>query len=161
MNKILSYICLLIFTFSISANSKGNIVDRKKNFDSKAKFLFSMQEIITSEKLNKDLQGLKDMANEVDTTYRSGEKEKIKKTLSVGEMKLATSMKDYTTFISAETKELMEAYSSQVTNAEEKESDKKSKRHTGREAHDPERQGRHRDRRRPRHGASRLSRRSA
>jgi hypothetical protein len=127
MNKILSYLCLLFFTFGISANSKGNIVDRKKNFDSKTKFLFSMQEIITSEKLNKDLQGLKEMVNEVDTTYRSGEKEKIKKTLSLGEMKLATSMKDYTTFISAETKELMEAYSSQVTNAEEKEADKKSK----------------------------------
>ncbi len=127
MNKTLSYLCLLFFTFSISANSKANIVDRKKSFDSKAKFLISMQEIITSEKLTKDLQGLKDMMSEVDTTYRSGEKEKIKKTLSIGEAKLAAFQKDYTTFISTETKELMEAYSSQVTNAEEKEADKKSK----------------------------------
>ncbi len=127
MNKTLSYLCLLFFTFSISANSKANIVDRKKNFDSKAKFLISMQEIITSEKLSKDLQGLKDMMSEVDTTYRSGEKEKIKKTLSIGEAKLAAFQKDYTTFIGTETKELMEIYSSQVTNAEEKEADKKSK----------------------------------
>lgn len=127
MNKTLSYLCLLFFTVNISANSKANIVDRKKNFDSKAKFLISMQEIITSEKLNKDLQGLKDMMSEVDTTYRSGEKEKIKKTLSIGEAKLAAFQKDYTTFIGTETKELMEIYSSQVTNAEEKEADKKSK----------------------------------
>ena len=79
MKKISIYLFLSLFTISLSANSKGNIVDRKKNFDSKAKFLISMQEIITSEKLNKDLQGLKDMMSEVDTTYRSGEKDKIKK----------------------------------------------------------------------------------
>ena len=127
MKKISIYLFLSLFTISLSANSKGNIVDRKKNFDSKAKFLISMQEIITSEKLNKDLQGLKDMMSEVDTTYRSGEKDKIKKTLSIGEAKLAAFQKDYTTFISTETKELMEAYSSQVTTAEEKETDKKTK----------------------------------
>ena len=127
MNRNFLCLCLVFFTLSVSANSKANIVDRKKNFDSKAKFLLSMQEIITSEKLNKDLQGLKDMMSEVDTTYRSGEKEKIKKTLSIGEAKLAAFQKDYTTFISTETKELMEVYSSQVTAAEEKEADKKMK----------------------------------
>ena len=117
----------ILFTLGLFANPKANLVDRKKNFDSKAKFLLSMQEIITSEKLTKDTQSLKDMISEVDTTYRSGEKDKIKKTLSLGEAKLAAFQKDYSTFISAETKELMENYSSQVTAAEEKESDKKSK----------------------------------
>lgn len=127
MIKKLTILSLVLIAISLFANSKGNIVDRKKNFDSRAKFLISMQEIITSEKLSKDLQGLKDMVSEVDIVYRSGEKDKIKKTLSVGESKLAAFQKDYSTFISLETKELMEAYSSQVTAAEEKEAENKSK----------------------------------
>ncbi|MBK8396473.1 MAG: hypothetical protein IPL26_14720 [Leptospiraceae bacterium] len=124
---LLMFIIVMITNISLSANPKANLVDRKKNFDSKAKSLLSMQEILTSEKLSKDKETLKDMISEVDSTYRSGEKDKIKKTLSLGELKLAAFQKDYTTFIGTETKELMENYSSQLTAAEEKESDKKSK----------------------------------
>lgn len=118
--------CILI-TISLTANPKGDLGERKKTFDTRSKSLLSMQEIIISEKLIKDFQGLKDMMSEVDSTYRSGDKDKIKKTLSLGESKLANVQKDYSTFISGETKELMEAYSSQVTAAEEKEGGKKVK----------------------------------
>jgi hypothetical protein len=127
MKKKITVLYILFFTFSLFANTKNNIVDRKKNFDTKAKFVIGMQQIITSEKLAKDFKGLKDIVSEVDTVYRSGEKEKIKKTLSIGEAKLAAFQKEYSTFISTETKELMEAYSSQVTSASEKEADKKAK----------------------------------
>jgi len=116
-----------MISFSLSANPKADLGERKKAFDSKAKTLLSMQEIIISEKLIKDFQGLKDMMNDVDTTYRSGDKDKIKKTLTLAESKLANVQKDYAVFISAETKELMESYSSQVTAAEEKEGGKKTK----------------------------------
>lgn len=124
-----SHLAFTIFCFSISifADPKASIVERKKAFDSRSKFLVGMQEIITSEKLVKEFQGLKEAMNEVDTTYRTGEKDKIKKTLTSSEVKLATFQKEYATFISKETKELMESYSSQVTSAEEKNAEKSTK----------------------------------
>lgn len=127
MKKSLFCLLTLFCVSGLLANSKGNIAERKKNFDSRAKFLVSMQEIIISEKLLKQFQELKDTVSEVDIVYRSGEKDRIKKTLTIGETKLAAFQKEYAMFISLETKELMEAYSSQVTAAEEKESSSKSK----------------------------------
>ena len=67
------------------------------------------------------------MMSEVDTTYRSGEKDKIKKTLSIGEAKLAAFQKITPLLSAQKRKELMEAYSSASHNSRRKKKQIKTK----------------------------------
>lgn len=118
------FLSLIIVTLTIQGTSRQELPDRKKSFDNRAKLVLGLQNALPSDKLAEDAGKLKNIVSDLEAGYKTGDKEKAQKALSLGEPTLTLFQKDYITFFTSELKGLMEIYSAKSTEMEKKE-DKK------------------------------------
>lgn len=79
------FLSLIIVTLTIQGTSRQELPDRKKSFDNRAKLVLGLQNALPSDKLAEDAGKLKNIVSDLEAGYKTGDKEKAQKALSLGE----------------------------------------------------------------------------
>lgn len=118
---------VLCVSISIFANSKISLADRKKNYDARSNQILNLSDLAFNESMSGEIEKLKSTQIEIDSVYRSGDREKINSNLANAESNLNKIQKEFLSKVKNHSKELMEDYSFQLSSALEKEKMEKKK----------------------------------
>jgi hypothetical protein len=118
---------ILLSYISLFANSKISLADRKKNYDARSNQILNLSDLAFNESMSGEIEKLKSTQIEIDSVYRSGDREKINSNLANAESNLSKIQKEFLSKVKTHSKELMEDYSFQLSSALEKEKMEKKK----------------------------------
>lgn len=107
---------LFLITISIFSGSKASFADRKKSLDQK----ISQLESINDSSISANLEELKKKKIEIESLFRSSEKEKLNTSLVEVEKNLISTQIFLITNLKSKSKELMDSYSMEYSKLTEK-----------------------------------------